>query len=273
MTDIGSLSSEIQKLETLYNISNKFIICFIAATAIVAALYFVSAYINSNIGSRLNRAKDELAQLKESQSSEKIAALNAEAERAREERAKADLKIEEARADAAKANGQAQNAIAVAATARAETAEAVKEQEQLKKINLELSLQVEKERVARLQLEERIAPRKFTAQQRSQLITSLEANRGPITITVPSNDVEAWNFAQIIAEALLASGWTVQGVNQAALVNIPPGLTLVMHSAAAQPPNAGLLQRALNAIGFATQGVTDQNVQTGTMLLLVGSKQ
>ena len=66
----------------------------------------------------------------------------------------------------------------------------------------EAKKQVEKERKARLRLEEQLAPRKLTAQQRLQFIELLKANPEPIMIMVPMNDSEAGNFAEIIKDAL-----------------------------------------------------------------------
>ena len=129
----------------------------------------------------------------------------------------------------------------------------------------EAKKQVEKEREARLRLEEQLAPRKLTAQQRLQFIGLLKANPEPIMIMVPMNDSEAGNFSEMIKDALEKAGWSV-GTGYTLPVNIPPGLTT----------NSDLVQQALSAIGFEARGLIDQRILHagwGKTLLLVGSKQ
>jgi len=236
---------------------SKFVTTFAFATAIVAALYFAATYIYSNTGTHPNRAKNESEQLNENDSAEK----------AKEQQAKADLGVGEV--NAAKGNQQTQSAVSAAAGAPTETAQALKERERQRKQNIELSRQADKERAARLQPAEPVAPRQLSTHQQTQLTEMLKIIPGQITFTVPRDDAEARNFARMIAEALYDAGWTIQGVNEDLLVNIPVGLTI--HSLISTP-HTGLLQRSLRGVGFDVSWSSDQNVPAGTTELLVGGK-
>jgi hypothetical protein len=68
---------------------------------------------------------------------------------------------------------------------------------------------------------------------------------------------------------LYNAGWTIQGVNEDLLVNIPAGLTV--HSLISTP-HTDLLQRSLRRIGFDVSWSMDQNVPAGAIVLLVGGK-
>jgi hypothetical protein len=231
-----------------FDLLSKFVIALTFTTAIVAALYFVAAYIYSNTGTHLNKAKNESEQHNENDSAEKKAVLNAEAEKA-------------------KAIQQTQNAVSAAAGPLTETTQALRERE--KNQNIELLHQADKERAARLQPAEPIAPRQLSTQQQAQLTEMLKYIPGQITFIVPRDDAEARNFAQTIAEALYNAGWTIQGVNEDLLVNIPAGLTV--HSLISTP-HTDLLQRSLRRIGFDVSWSMDQNVPAGAIVLLVGGK-
>ncbi len=235
---------------------SKFVIAFTFATAVVAALYFVAT-----TGTHLNRANNESEQIKENDSAPKIVMQNAEADKTKQ--AKADLGIGEV--NAAKANQQTQSAVSAPTGAIAETAQAPKERERQRNQNIELSHQAE----ARLQPAQPIAPRQLSTQQRAQLTATLKIIPGQITFTVPTDDVEAQNFAQMIADALYDAGWTIQGVNVELLANMPVGLTI---RSLISTPHTSLLLRSLRSVGFDVSWSMDQSVPAGTIVLLVGSE-
>jgi uncharacterized membrane protein len=74
----------------------------------------------------------------------------------------------------------------------------------------DLSLQVEKERFARIQLERQLAPRHLTKVDRWSIINAMSRFRG-MTINIHRRgELEPYNFANEIAEALKASGLRVE---------------------------------------------------------------
>jgi len=118
---------------------------------------------------------------------------------------------------------------------------------------------------AKKQLEEQLASRKLSGEQRLKFIELLKANPESIKIMVPMNDPEAGKFAEMIKDALENAGWSV-GIGYTLPMAIPPGLTT----------NSDLVQRGLNAIGIVAHGLIDESILRagwGKTLLLVGSKQ
>jgi hypothetical protein len=175
---------------------------------------------------------------------------------------------------AAEAQRAADEARQRAAEAQTQTAQALQEQERLRKQNLELSLQVEKERLARVKIEERLAPRRLTPDQQSQLLHTLRANpKGNIDLFCTSGaGSEPCDFAAEIASILKTAGWTVNKIEEGLIMKNKEGLFLKVHSAESAPEYAGLLQNALTAIGFPTGAQEDQNRPEHSLQLLINTK-
>lgn len=106
------------------------------------------------------------------------------------------LQIVQANAEAAKANQQ--------------SAQALKEQERLRNQNLELLVQVEKERLARMELEKQIAPRNLSESDRASIINAMSRFSGMTIKVIRRGELEPYNFANQIAEALQSAGLRVQ---------------------------------------------------------------
>ncbi len=151
------------------------------------------------------------------------------------------------------------NAHAGAARAQAQAALAYKEQEhakvhreQLRRENLALQLAVEKERAARLQLEERLAGRHISLPQRQTVERALTAFRGQhVQIILHPGDPEINTFAGDIKAALEGSGLAV---------NMAPALVF-------GPPQPGIaLEVGMNRRQFATalaKALVDAGVCSG----------
>jgi hypothetical protein len=74
----------------------------------------------------------------------------------------------------------------------------------------DLSLQVEKERIARIQLERQLAPRHLTEADRASIVNAMSRFHG-MTINIQRRgELEPYNFANEIAKALKASGLRVE---------------------------------------------------------------
>lgn len=102
MSNIDLVTSNVNAMSVSLAVWNKIVIFFVAATAIVAALYFVASYIAQRKAEQLDNAKNELIRLKDQDQALQIASLNAEAAKAKEG-------IAVAQAEAATANQKAES--------------------------------------------------------------------------------------------------------------------------------------------------------------------
>lgn len=126
-----------------------------------------------------------------------------------------------AKATAASANERAASANERAATANENAAVANERTEELKKSNLQLQTELEKERTERLRLEASIAPRQISEQQRGVLIAALRAAPQPISVQVTLiGDEESANYGKSLVDALGAAG--VQGQANRIGMTAPP---------------------------------------------------
>ena len=121
MSDIQALTSKVQQLGSSASLWNRLALWAVAATAIVAALYFVFSLVASRKNTALQIAQAELDHAKDSQlagdlkdkdvaisaadqkaasAKQETARLTKEAEQAKTERAEADKQIAIAKADA-----------------------------------------------------------------------------------------------------------------------------------------------------------------------------
>jgi len=171
-------------------------VCLAATTSFVLALF----------AGRVTSAKD--AELKRLQSSS------------------AEM-VAHAHAGAARANAQAALAYQEQRRLEADVAHAQAHREHLRKENLELQLAVEKERAARLRLEERLAPRHMGAAQRHTIQSELAGFRGQkVSIITHFGDPESGAFASEIKATLEAAGMTVSSTPALVFGKPQPGIAL-----------------------------------------------
>jgi hypothetical protein len=188
------------------------------------------------------------------EASERIAALNRQAEELRLEAETARKEIGAAKAEAAKAN------------------------ERTGTLELETAQQREKAAVAErslLELQQRVQDRHLTAGQRMALTDGLtHGPKGEITIMCVGGNPEPCVFAEELAEVLRRSGWTVvfgEPEHGVMFVGISPkGVFLRAHSATL--PRAAVLQQALKAVGIEATGEVRSDTPEDWVNLLVGYK-
>jgi hypothetical protein len=210
MPDIQTLTSAVQSLERSAGLWNRAALWLIAATAIVASLYFIVSWVASKKSTALQSAQAALIHAKDEQLSrdlkvkdDKIAETNREAKRIESEANqkiadtnKETKRIEtEAQKEIARLTTEAETARAGIATAQAAAAEATKEAQQAD--------------VKRLELEKAVAPRS-TGDQAAFARTLKEFSGTPVAIETV-NDFEARRFAGQIAFVLAQAGWRVSG--------------------------------------------------------------
>lgn len=170
-------------------------VCLAAATSFLLALF----------AGRVTAAKDHELKRLESSSAEAVA---------------------RAHAGAARANAQAEVAYKEKRRLEADIAHAQAHHEQLRKENLRLQLAVEKERIARLRLEEKFGARHIGTAQVQSIESSLSGFNGQnVAIVIPPGDAEIAAFARELKDALEGAGLAVAFTTE--LAGKPdPGLTM-----------------------------------------------
>lgn len=178
---------DLSSLEKALSIANT---VYIAAVVVAAvATFFVYFF-----ASRLSTARDTELRKFQSESAQAIAQANSRGE--------------EAVASAAKANEGMAIAQTNAEQARAQAANALTEQEKLRQENLRLSIKFEEERIARLKIEERLAPRRLTKEQQRTIVGKVLPFSGQKLNLVASTDVsEVVNIANTILSILKEANW------------------------------------------------------------------
>jgi hypothetical protein len=216
-------------------------LCLAAATSFLLALF----------AGRVTSAKDlELKRL-QSTSAEAVAHAQAGAERAH---AQAALAYKDQR------------------SLEGDIAHAQAHREQLRKENLELQLAVEKERAARLRLEERLGPRHIGAAQRHTMQSALAGFRGQkVSIVTPSGDPEIGGFASEIKATLEAAGMAVSIAP--ALVFGKPQSGIALDVGANRRQFATALAKAFVDAGVCTGPVSASEPDDADLLeIIVGPK-
>jgi len=181
----GSVLPDLSNVHFLERGLNWSTLAYIVFVCLAAAASFLLALF----AGRVTSAKDTELKTLQSASAEAVAHAHAGAERA-----------------------HAQAAIAYQEQRRleADMAHAKAHREELRKENLELQLAVEKERTARLRLEQQLGARHIGAAQRQAMQTALADFQGQkmAIVTLPG-DPEITAFASEIKAALEAAGMTV----------------------------------------------------------------
>jgi hypothetical protein len=174
----------------------------------------------------------------------------------------------------ATANNNAQQAILGQKSLEEKTAEAELQQERLKKENLQLQINLEKERLARLKIEERLAPRNISPEQATRLAIDLEALHGKkVTVAFISGVPETAAFAGLLASKLRAAGLLVDPPTPMLLLgNVNPGITVVI--GAHRLGDADTLAHALVDAGLASAPVpaTKDDNNAETLQITIGPK-
>lgn len=95
------------------------------------------------------------------------------------------------------------------ARAKSDAAEARALTASIESENLKLKSRVEEERTARLQIEERISPRRLKSEQKSKLISDLEPFRGQKIRVLSPHNTEGNEYAIDFIDVFRRSGWVI----------------------------------------------------------------
>jgi hypothetical protein len=152
-------------------------------------------------------------------------------------------------------------------------AQAHVEQEELRKQNLELQSRVEQERTARLQIEERMRPRRLSPQQRQAIRTALPPMPRGIHLMIFAilGEPETLQYAQDFIDVLRARGWEVNGPNQGAFAPTTP-VGLIIQVRMATNSLAAILQNVARMVGIEISGQLVDTMPDDEVHFVVGVK-
>jgi hypothetical protein len=152
-------------------------------------------------------------------------------------------------------------------TAQAQAdAEAAKERAAaLERDTAQLNLAIEKERLLRTRLQNQVAWRRLTSEQKQALVEALRGQSFKVWVTTVRDDPEARLFHQEIFEALKSAGLDVQWFTGYAMA---VGLTTNDSTG----PEHELLRRAFEAAGLSLSPSGGDGMKDGAPEITVGSK-
>lgn len=187
---------------------------------------------------------------------------------AREER------IAQAQKGAADANERA-------ATLEFRAAQANEQVERLQQENLklsarvqELNIEAEKERIERLKIEERVAPRTIAPSRRAKLIAALSPGQGSVVRIIARNSTpESSQFAEQLRTVFVAAGWQAPAVFHQTIggIRVDAGVAVSVHDSA--EPLGILAQRAFTEAGIDLNAKVDSRIPPHEVSLVVGQKR
>lgn len=158
----------------------------------------------------------------------------------------------------------------------AETKRAIADSDIAKKDAAEANLKLETEKLARLKLEEKLAPRTLADPVRSALIASLSPFNGKlIRIVSDVSSTEARGFAAQLGAMFEDSGWNVSnraGELKPPVVGIEVWVNKEDADAQKIPPRATAIVEAFRAIGIEVPLKNEQHTGSGDVVLEVGVK-
>jgi hypothetical protein len=122
---------------------------------------------------------------------------------------------------------------------RAESAVAIQKTEELKQQNLELQYLVERERLARVKIEEKLAPRSLSEEQQQRLIAKWKLFAGQkVEVFVAYDEEEVLNTGKLIERMLRSAGWSVKSERELEITIGPERKGIVLYVSGKVPARA-----------------------------------
>ncbi len=220
-----------------------------AIAAVVAVVAFLANWAANRLQTVVSAEKDEAFRRFQIASEERTS----------------EARAATANADAAAAQARAAEAYESAARANARTAELQMAAEQAR-------AEYERLREANLKLEERIAPRRVTAEQAVRLADLLrQGPRGPVTIVPKTFDEEATAFAEQIAGILQEAGFQLQPPSGPRPMSFGArGAFIWVQDPAAPPPHAALIQYCFGQVGIELPAQMNREVVSAPDVVYIG---
>ncbi len=180
--------------------------------------------------------------------------------------------VAHAHAGAARANAQAELAYKEKRRIEADMAHSQVHHEQLRKENLQLQLAVEKERIARVKLEEQLGARRIGSAQQQTIQSALAAFRGQkIAIIIYPGDPEILAFANQLKTAIEGAGLVVSVAPALVFGKPQPGISFDV--GAHRHELARALAKALVDAGVCSGPVSaSEGTEADSLEITVGPK-
>ncbi len=161
-----------------------------------------------------------------------------------------------------------------AATLEKEAAQTRERAANLEKEAEGLRLQVEREQIERLKLEEKLGPRKIGPELRAALIANLKAGPKGIVFLRPSAaDAEPLQFATQIGSVLKDAGFDVRTWDKGTTLHLGLlGIFISVRDADTAPEYAGAIQKAFEGAGLSMGGRLQPELEQGVVVIDIGSK-
>ncbi len=165
-------------------------------------------------------------------------------------------------------------------TARAKlaAAEANENAEIVRRANLLLQSDLERERTARLKIESKIAPRHLSSEETKIIADAIRPFAGQaVRITIPLGNVEARTYAEDFVQAFRLAGWDPGDsdvIPQSGYSEAIIGVLLLASELDREDPPASIIRLldALKGLGILKMGDIDRNLEKGSIVLAIGSK-
>jgi len=169
---------------------------------------------------------------------------------------------------------QISRAQADAEQAKAQAASAVEGAERLRQENLKLSIKLEEERKARLELEQKLAPRILTAKQAEMIAEHLRKfPSAEVGVTAVMNQDESISYAFQLAAAIRKGNWKIRG-GQIVHASFDPLVPRGVNVFAQEDDNPALavLHDAIASAGILVGGIMKTRQRPGSLDVVVGVK-
>lgn len=159
-----------------------------------------------------------------------------------------------------------------AGDARREAGEAIERAAKTERQAAELNRKAEEERLARVKIEERLAPRRISAEQAAKLSVDLAPLHGQhVSLFIIAGDPETAVFGDLLNTALTGAGLVVQVMPGMIFGQVLPGISLKVGDNRIN--HATIIANALVDSGLARNPVTaDHTGQADELQLVVGPK-
>ncbi len=239
--------------EALYTWSYRF--------QIAAALLTLPIFALTGLTALITNRKDKLDQLAGIESAKAIASANERAALANQRAGQAEEKAADANQKAAEANQAAAGMNAQAKRFEAAAEASALETARIQTENIEIQRALERERIARLELEARMAPRSLSPSQKATLKAKLAQLRGTPIKFVSLTTHEPASFAKELKEVFSSAGLAFEDIVRMVPV-VPRGV--VVGAPHSLDPQARVVALALMEAGVA--GVMIELAQTETMV-------
>lgn len=183
----------------------------------------------------------------------------------------ADVEISDSYQKAAQANAMAQSARAAAETAAKDQLEIEREN-----LRLEAELQYGERENAKSQtriraLEKENAPRTISLDQQQKVLHLLKPFSGQkVRVEIVASDEETQEFVSQVIEALSKAGLSVNATTSV-MGMTGRGFAVAVHDPMSAPPLASAIAMAFRSAGINVTTVSEQYVQTGTFIVLIGA--